>query len=112
MAVVKRARKQLDKGLARGPQTSGLSLGQRVDALKRSAGGPGDGAEAVVLGTGRAIEKCVSVASWFTAQQDCVVEVRTRTVGTVDDVVVEGDAFEDESRVRRVSAMEVTIRLR
>jgi ribonuclease P/MRP protein subunit POP7 len=112
MAVVKRVRKQLDKGLTRGPSTSGMTLSQRIDALKRDDNGEGFAAEAVVLGTGKAIQKCLSVASWFSHQKDCDVSVRTRTVGTVDDIIVDGDELDDESRVRRVSAMEVSVRLR
>ncbi len=92
-----------------------MSLARRVETLQRddNDGSDGSGVEAVVLGTGKAIEKCVAVASWFSNQRDCLVGVRTRTVGTVDDVVVEDDEGPaDESRVRRVSAMEVSIRLR
>jgi ribonuclease P/MRP protein subunit POP7 len=116
MAVVKRVRKQLDRSLTRGPATNGLSLAQRVEALKRTDDS-GSGAEAVVLGTGKAIEKCVAIASWFSNQKDCIVSTRTRTVGTVDDVVVDDDgnndtATDESSRIRRLSALEVTVRLR
>ncbi|KAL0937212.1 uncharacterized protein CTRU02_206943 [Colletotrichum truncatum] len=115
MAVVSRVRKQLDKSLKGNvPSTKGMSLGQRIDLLHRDGGTKVNDAEAVVLGTGKAIEKVLSVAGWFTQQSDCEVEVRTRTVGTVDDVVVEGDegGFGDEGRVRKVSCLEVTVKLR
>ncbi|KAF6811661.1 protein kinase, partial [Colletotrichum musicola] len=60
-----------------------------------------------------AVEKVLSVAAWFSGEKDCEVEVRTRTVGTVDDVVVEGEEeFGGESRVRKVSCLEVTVKLR
>lgn len=109
MAVVKRVRKRLDKALVGGPMTKGMSLAKRVEALKKQDS-PGTNPEVLILGTGKAIEKVLNVAAWFEDQNDCVVEVRTKTVGTVDDVVVDGDA-EDESRVRRMSALEVTVRL-
>lgn len=115
MAVVSRVRKQLGRCLRDGvPPTRGLSLSQRVDRLHRDGGtrGTGDG-EAVVLGTGKAVEKVLSVAAWFSGEKDCEVEVRTRSVGTVDDVVVEGEEeFGGESRVRKVSCLEVTVKLR
>ncbi|KAM0323667.1 hypothetical protein ACHAQA_008602 [Verticillium albo-atrum] len=115
MAVVKRVRNQLDSSLKdRAPSTKKLSLAQRVSLLNRDNGTSGESnCEVLVLGTGRAIEKTLSVASWFEQQPDCQVEVRTRTVSTVDDVVVEGDEFGgDESRVRRVSCLEAAIRLK
>ncbi|KAF9875121.1 hypothetical protein CkaCkLH20_07387 [Colletotrichum karsti] len=91
MAAVSRVRKQLDRSIKGNvPSTKGMSLPQRVDLLHRDGGTKTEG-EAVVLGTGKAIEKVLSVAAWFTEQRDCEVEVRTRTVGTVDDVVVEDD---------------------
>ncbi len=135
MATVRRVRKQLAGGtrpaLSRGPATAGLSLAQRVEALQRpDHRGQGAGA-AVVLATGRAIDKGVAVASWVASQSDCRVEVRTRTVGTIDDVIVQdGHAehgqdgedgqdqtqpplqLEDHSRLRWVSAVELCIRLR
>ena len=111
MAVVKRVRKQLDDGIPRGPLTSSMSLPQRMATLKRDNAGAEARKEVAVLGTGKAIQKCLGVASWFANEKDCVVCVRTRTVGTVDDVIVEGDEAEDMSRVRRVSALEVVIRL-
>jgi len=80
-------------------------------ALRRDNASAEAGKEVTVLGTGKAIQKCLGVASWFANEKDCVVCVRTRTVGTVDDVIVEGDEAEDMSRVRRVSALEVVIRL-
>lgn len=74
----------------------------------------GGNCEVLVLGTGKAIEKTLSVASWFMGQGDCHVNVKTGTVSTVDDIVVEDDTepFEDESRVRRLSSMEVAISLK
>lgn len=114
MAVVSRVRKQLDKALKGNvPSTKGMSLPQRVDLLHRDGGTKAEG-EAVVLGTGKAVEKVLSVAAWFEEQGGCDVEIRTRTVGTVDDVVVEedDDGFGGESRVRRVSCLEVTVKLR
>ncbi|RNJ59968.1 hypothetical protein D7B24_000685 [Verticillium nonalfalfae] len=105
MSVVKRVRKQLDRSLQdRAPSTKKLSLAQRVNLLNRDTSTVGESnCEVLVLGTGKAIEKTLSVASWFEQQPDCQVQVRTRTVATVDDVVMEGDEFGgDESRKRRM----------
>ena len=81
----------------------------------KSSGGEGEGSkgvEVLVTGTGRALEKVLGVAGWFEGQGDCVVEIRTGTVGTVDDVVDEDGEEEEESRVRRVSCLEVVVRLK
>ncbi|ROT41028.1 hypothetical protein SODALDRAFT_322248 [Sodiomyces alkalinus F11] len=120
MAIVNRVRKRLDKSLqGRAPSTRGMNLAQRVEMLHRDGGtrgGNADGSakcEVIVLGTGKAVEKTLQVASWFMAQGDCLVQVRTKTVGTVDDVVVEGDEFGgDDARVRKMSCLEVVVTLK
>lgn len=116
MSAVKRVRKQLDQGLRRqSAAPKNASLQSRVEALEReqrnSTSGVG-GVEVTVMGTGRAVEKMVRLAGWFEQQGDCIVQMRTKTVGAVDDVVdVEGEA-EDESRVRRMSCLEVVVKLK
>lgn len=118
MSVVKRTRKFLDKALRNNSSSSkNMSLHARVEALKRDGGSEtARGAVVTVMGTGKAIEKTLSVASWFEQQGDCVVNIRTRTIGTVDDVVVEDadDAFGDdnESRLRKLNCLEVAISLK
>ncbi|KAF5022013.1 hypothetical protein F66182_5936 [Fusarium sp. NRRL 66182] len=112
MAVVKRARKQLDASLkATDAAPKHASIHSRVEALKRTGGGDVDSAVVTVAGTGRAIEKALAVAGWFEQEGDCEVEVTTATVGTVDDVVAEGDE-EDQSRLRKLSCLEVRIKLK
>jgi ribonuclease P/MRP protein subunit POP7 len=76
--------------------------------------------EVLVKATGKAIEKALRVALFFQEQEDCLVRLRTGSVGAVDDILVqEGDADgegegEDvpETRVRRTSMLEVGISLR
>jgi len=63
------------------------------------------------MGTGRAIEKTLHVAAWFDKQRDCRVSLRTRTVGTVDDLVLPDEEGTEESRVRMVSCLEVGVSL-
>jgi ribonuclease P/MRP protein subunit POP7 len=114
MSIVKRVRKELDKSTkGRLSATKDMSLGAKVDALKKGDGTSGDRREILVLGTGRAIEKTVSVATWFTRQNDCLVTIKTRTMGTVDDVMVPDEAHaEDETRIRNLSCLEVSITLK
>jgi ribonuclease P/MRP protein subunit POP7 len=114
MGIVKRARKQLDKSTRyAGPSTKRLSLAARIAAIQSEPSTGGSDAEVVVMGTGKAIKKTLDVASWFSNQQDCDVQIRTRTVATVDDIVLEeGGHFEDESRVRQLSCLEVTVTLK
>ena len=136
MAVVKRVRKALEN---RPQKTNGLPLTVRVAALSTGrehgpggddddedddgagAGRGGDGAEVVVLGTGRAIEKTLNVAAWFNRQKDYRVSLRTRTLGAVDDVVMpetkngeedNGEGGVDQARVRMVSCLEAVVTLR
>jgi ribonuclease P/MRP protein subunit POP7 len=115
MSAVKRVRKQLDKSQragSAGAAHKNASLHARIEALKRDVGSDGQGAVVTLMGTGKAVAKTVSLASWFTQQADCAVEVRTRTVATVDDVVGGGGGEEEESRVRKLSCLEVAISLK
>ncbi len=81
--------------------------------------------EGVVLkATNRAIENVLQLGLYFQGQDDCSVRLKTGTVGVVDDIVVsdhpvaaQGDEGGDEeelpeSRVRKVTVVEITISLR
>lgn len=120
MAAATRVRKTLDRA-HRSHQNNAAaskqaSLASRIASLERSIGrddGGADGkrAEVIFAGTGRALEKVLSLAGWFEQEGDCEVEVRTGTVGVVDDIVDE-DGDEEGSRVRKTSRLEVTVRLK
>ncbi|KAI1379905.1 Rpp20 subunit of nuclear RNase MRP and P-domain-containing protein [Hypoxylon crocopeplum] len=137
-SVTARVRKQLDKNL-RGASASNkaftnrlagdknASLDERIRAIQRhsststSSKGSGSGiglehtGEVVVLGTGRAIQKVTEVALFFQKQTDCIVQLRTASVGAVDDIVQEGEGEwggEGEERVRMMSCLEASIRLK
>lgn len=135
-SVTARVRKQLDKNLRQASYANtaftnrlagrkNASLDDRVRAIQKhqqqnNSTGLENSGEVVVLATGRAIEKAVGVASFFQKQRDCIVQLRTSSVGTVDDVVAaaEGDEEDvsfgggDETRKRMVSCLEVSIKLR
>lgn len=67
-----------------------------------------------MLGTGRAIEKVLSVAAFFQGQKDCEVRLRTTSVPAVDEVLAGGDdnaGEREEARARMVSCLQVHIRL-
>ncbi|KAI1421787.1 Rpp20 subunit of nuclear RNase MRP and P-domain-containing protein [Xylaria sp. FL1777] len=134
-SVTTRVRKQLDKYLHQSAssrsaftnklsQKKNASLGERVRRIQEQSqntttGGLGLGlensGEVLVLGTGRAIQKVTEVALFFQKQPDCVVQLRTRSVAAVDDVIskeedgLEGDVSE---RTRMMSSLEASIRLR
>ncbi|KAK7915315.1 hypothetical protein PG985_013018 [Apiospora marii] len=128
-SITTRVRKQLDKILrtvsAVNPHQAATAqvakrssdLSRRVRALQQS-GGSGIGLETsrevVVLGTGRAIEKVLSVAAFFQGQKDCEVRLRTTSVPAVDEVLAGGDenaGEREEARARMVSCLQVHIRL-
>lgn len=66
--------------------------------------------EVVVKATGKAIERALHVALHFSKESDCLVRIRTGTMGAVDDVEVKGE--EEQSRIRRVPVLEVGLSLR
>ena len=76
----------------------------------------GKGEEVILKGTGRAVEKVLALGLFFQGQTDCRVRVGTGSVGAVDDLVEKGDdgdgEGEEETRVRRVSVVEVGVYLR
>lgn len=124
ISVVKRVRKNLSAMQARltGPinlRHPSKDVLQQVHEATRK--GKRDGEEVILKGTGKAIQKVLTLAAWFQdeAQSDLGVKVvlRTSSVGAIDDVVrrdeEEGeDNVGAETRVRRVSCLEVGISLR
>jgi ribonuclease P/MRP protein subunit POP7 len=135
ISIVKRVRKNLAAIEARSAWPINLHhpskdvLQQVHDGVKAARKGrrDGGGAEEVILkGTGKAIEKVLSLAAWFQDEaQDHIgvkVALRTSSVGAIDDVVPRGEgqnaegaednADGDETRIRRVSCLEVGISLR
>lgn len=72
--------------------------------------GRGKGEEVILKATGKAIERLLGVVVFFQKEEGIKVEVRTGSVGAVDDVVEEGGET-GESRVRKASCLEVGIRL-
>ncbi|KAK2593944.1 hypothetical protein QQS21_008351 [Conoideocrella luteorostrata] len=116
ISAVRRVRKSLTKSLRpAGPAPKHASLHSRVEALERSTNTAGENAQPLsvtVMGTGKAIEKTLSLASWFEQEGDCHVRLRTRTVKTVDDVVLQDGGESDASRVRKLSCLEVIITLK
>lgn len=81
--------------------------------------------ELVLKATSRAIQNVLGLALYFQGQDDCRVQLRTGTVGVVDDIVesaiseraepMEGENEEGElpeSRVRKASFVEVAITLK
>ena len=98
---------------------------ENLRRLGHKANGPtGKATEEVVLkATNKAIENVLGLALFFQGQEDCNVQLRTGTVGVVDDIVgstdavpgqvAEGDEEElPESRIRKASVMEVSINLK
>ncbi|KAL2065913.1 hypothetical protein VTL71DRAFT_3583 [Oculimacula yallundae] len=126
ISVVKRVRTYLDAIESRAAGKLSLEGGDRkllrgIEKGVSSTGGGEEGGkrdeEVLIKGTGKAIEKVVRLAAWWGQQSDVRVVVRTGSVGAVDDVISrkegeEGDGGDDESRIRRVSCLEVGIRLR
>lgn len=134
ISAVRRVRKLLDKSLraTTGAATRNNSLQARVEALQRRSNNNNNnnntarrGAQhddndddvvaplaVTVLGTGKAVEKALGVASWFEQEGDCHVRLETKTVTTVDDIVMQGPDEVDESRARRVSGLEVVVTLK
>lgn len=124
IAIVKRVRRYLDGAEFRAgptilPTTDRELMREIEEGIKHTrmgkrAGGGSDG-EVVMKGTGKAIEKTLTLANWWQKQEGVRVMLRTKSIATVDDIVGVGgededeDLKEDDSRIRRVSVLEVAI---
>ncbi|KAI9745309.1 MAG: hypothetical protein M1818_001589 [Claussenomyces sp. TS43310] len=93
----------------------------RQKILSTGRGADKRGEEVLVKGTGRAIEKVLQVALFFQGQDDCLVRLRTGSLGAIDDIIVDGDGNGHldvggeevpETRVRKTSVLEVGVSLR
>jgi len=118
ISIVKRVQKLLGYIESRsGPTTLKGSSERQIlknieDGLKEARKKGKGGAEQVVMkGTGKAIEKVLALGVWFQGLEGVEVRVRTSSVGAVDDVVGEEVEEGGESRVRRVSCLEVGVAL-
>jgi ribonuclease P/MRP protein subunit POP7 len=127
MSAVKRVGKAVDRAIdAAGRKTSRGRTNKASREVSTSAYGSNRqaagqdqdaGEVAVVLATGRAIEKALGLATWFERRGDCQVGLRTRSVAAVDDVIMPetsdmDDENDDQTRIRMVSCLEVGVRLR
>lgn len=76
--------------------------------------------EVLLKGTGKAVEKVLGLALYFQGQEDLRVRLGTGTVSTVDDIVelegaedvMDGKEEVPETQIRRMSMVEVGIRLK
>lgn len=114
VATIKRVRTLLShiEFRASGPiDFSRNRIGTQITAGIKSRRGEKE--EIILKGTGKAVERVLGMVVYWQGQEDVEVRVRTGSVGAVDDVVERGDGEEvGESRVRRVSCLEVGISLR
>lgn len=97
-----------------------LSDKKRLEVMGRVTDGKGEAVS--IKGTGKAIEKALQVGLYFMGQDDCSIQIRTGSVGAVDDISVDDAATGDgageqevdvpETRVRRTSTIEVLVSLK
>jgi ribonuclease P/MRP protein subunit POP7 len=88
------------------------SIEDGIEKARGEGEGRGKGEEVMLKATGKAIERLLGVALFFQGEEGVKVEFRTGSVGAVDDVVEKENGTETgESQVRRVSCLEVAVRL-
>lgn len=99
---------------------------QKLKALDAAAAAPSNRqkeSEAVILkATNMAIEKALNLAKFFQCQEKLTVQLRTGTVGVVDDILhdnkrggideEEQEAEQPDSEIRKISVLEVFIMLK
>ena len=131
ISAVKRVRKLLEQADARAMGISNIvteranderrlqTLIEKMDAVRSRKP-----EEVVIKGTNRAIERVLNLGLYFQSQADCEVQIRTGSVGVVDDIVerksrAQGSSDPQseqetpgelpESRVRKLSVVEVAV---
>ncbi|RKF58713.1 putative alba domain containing protein [Erysiphe neolycopersici] len=60
--------------------------------------------------SGKAIEKGLRLAAWWSSQSDVKVQLRTGSTGAIDDIV-DDEGVEEGSRLRNISYLEVVIQV-
>ena len=127
MSVVKRVRKLLDladqRALGKISLDNKFSEKELLRALEseQERRRRKEGEEVLLKATGKAIDKTLGLALFFSSQDDLAVRIGTGTVSVVDDVVEKDGAGEDamdvddqeevpEIQIRRTSMLEVGIR--
>ena len=92
------------------------ALGDEQERRRRN-----EGEEILLRATGKAIDKTMGLALFFSNQNDTTVRIGTGTVSVVDDIVEKEEQAEDpmavdeqdeipETQIRRTSMLEVGIR--
>ena len=127
MSVVKRVRKLLALADHRSMGKISLNNTQSERVLLRALGDEEErrrrkeGEEILLRATGKAIEKTMGLALFFSNQNDTAVRIGTGSVSVVDDIVEKEEQVEDamavddqeelpETQIRRTSMLEVGIR--
>jgi hypothetical protein len=127
MSAVKRARKLLDIADKRAlgrisfEQKSSDKHLLRVMAQEKERKQRNQAVEVIFKATGKAIEKGLQLALYFSQQDDIKMRVATGTVTAVDDIVEKEDLddvqsmeteYVPETQIRRMSMLEVGIKLK
>ena len=123
LSVVKRVRKLLE--LADHRALGKISLEQKnsehamLNALaeEKERKRRHEGEEIMLRATGKAIEKLLGIALFFSGQEDVKIGLKTGTVSVVDDIVEKDENAEQdvkgdipETQIRRTSMLEVGVR--
>jgi ribonuclease P/MRP protein subunit POP7 len=137
MSTVRRVRSllhQIDKRSAQSASSRAATKQKRDRILAAAMMGVGDAGreEVTIKGSGRAVDKVLSLAAWFgerEKEEGVKVRLQTGSVWAIDDIVagederiakdamdqdLDVDEIEDipESRLRQISVLEVKISLR
>ncbi|MCJ1331313.1 hypothetical protein MMC10_008002, partial [Thelotrema lepadinum] len=127
ISIVKRVRKLLDRADNRSMGRISLNNRESERGLLRALGDEqerrrrNEGEEILLRATGKAIDKTMGLALFFSNQNDTTVRIGTGTVSVVDDIVEKEEQAEDpmavdeqdeipETQIRRTSMLEVGIR--
>jgi len=87
--------KQSRRKQGRGGKSKGDETEEVAARLAESKGGEAEAREVVLVkGTGRAVAKALEVGLWFQQRDEYGVQVRTGSVGAVDDIVEKDGAAE------------------
>ncbi|CAD6498939.1 BgTH12-04595 [Blumeria graminis f. sp. triticale] len=96
--------------LQRDPRSFMRSVAAERATRKTNSDGGKRMEEVVIKASGKAIEKALQIAAWWQSQDDVKVELQTASVGAIDDIV-NAEGVEEDSQVRRVSVLEIHVRL-
>lgn len=80
-----------------------------ADSLRGTDGSINVSDEVILQGTGKAIQKTLSIALWFQSRDEYRIAIKTGSIGAIDDLVPPADDTRDDVQDSSADVMDVDV---